>query len=90
MTGDVRGDLRRLPWWAALLLGLLATVVLALRVVGLIVAITERVVAVVVTTAERVDVAAATAAGIRPLGASTWLIPTGTVPGWTPRGGDGR
>ncbi|KJE20345.1 hypothetical protein FF36_05319 [Frankia torreyi] len=84
MSGDVRGDLRRLRWYVAIGLGLLAAVVLALRVVGLVVA-------VVVTTAERVDVAAATAAGIRPLGASTWLLPADMpVPGWTPRGDDDR
>ncbi|WP_261562739.1 hypothetical protein [Frankia tisae] len=82
MTGDVRGDLRRLPWYVAIGLGFLAAAVLALRVVGLVVA-------VVVTTAERLDVAAATAAGIRPLGASTWLLPADmTVPDLFPRGDD--
>ncbi|WP_163548352.1 hypothetical protein [Candidatus Frankia nodulisporulans] len=81
MTGDVRGDLRRLPWWLAIALALLAIAVLALRAVGLVVA-------VVVTTAERIDAAAATAAGIAPLGASTWLLTDLPVPGWTPRGDD--
>ncbi|OHV39698.1 hypothetical protein BBK14_13585 [Parafrankia soli] len=67
MTGGVHEDLRRLPWWVALALTVLALVVLALRSVGLVVA-------VVVTTAERLDVAAAVRAGISPLGASSWLL----------------
>ncbi len=70
MTGGaMQADLRRLPLRVVLPLVLLALAVLALRAVGLAVA-------VVVTTAERLDVAAATAAGIAPLGASTWLLTT--------------
>lgn len=80
MTGDVQSDLRRLPLWLAVALTMVALIVLALRAVGLAVA-------VVVTTAERVDVAAAVRAGITPLGASTWLI-SAAAAGSTHPGGD--
>ncbi|MCK9904279.1 hypothetical protein CC117_00735 [Parafrankia colletiae] len=80
--GSVHDDLRRLPWWVAVALTVLALVVLALRAVGLAVA-------VVVTTAERLDVAAAIRAGITPLGASSWLISTAVpAPDWTRMGGE--
>ncbi|THJ75861.1 hypothetical protein [Candidatus Frankia alpina] len=80
--GSVRDDLRRLPWWVAVALTVLALVVLALRAAGLAVA-------VVVTTAERLDVAAAIRAGISPLGASSWLVSTAVpAPDWTHPGGD--
>ncbi|WP_163552033.1 hypothetical protein [Candidatus Frankia alpina] len=68
MTGSVQADLRRLPWWATGSVIVLALIVLALRAVGLAVAL-------VVDIAERIDVAVGTAAGISPLGASTWLLP---------------
>ncbi|SBW17222.1 putative membrane protein [Candidatus Protofrankia californiensis] len=81
-AGSVQADLRRLPWWVTVPLVLIALVVLALRAVGLVVA-------VVVTTAERLDVAAAVAAGIAPLGASTWLLSAAVpAPDWTRPGGD--
>ncbi|MEX5637923.1 hypothetical protein [Parafrankia sp. FMc2] len=82
MTGGtgrgVLDDLRALPWWATGVLVLLASVVLALRIVGLIVA-------TIVDAAERADIAATSAAGIGPLAASVWLVPTGF-----PRGGEHR
>ncbi len=74
MTTGVRADLRALPWWATGPLVLFAVVVLALRIVGLTVA-------VVVDLAERLDVAVGTAAGISPLGASTVLLPA-DLPTW--------
>lgn len=78
---SVQADLRALPWWAVAPLILFAVLVLAVRIAGLAVAF-------VVDVAERLDMAVATAAGISPLGASTWLLPPDTpIPGWTPRGG---
>ncbi len=76
MATGVRADLRRLPWWAPGPLVLFAAIVLALRIVGLAVAL-------VVDIAERLDVAVGTAAGISPLGASTVLLPADlTVRTW--------
>ncbi|EFC85729.1 hypothetical protein [Parafrankia sp. EUN1f] len=84
-SGSVRDDLRRLPLWLTVPVVLIALAVLTLRAVGLVVAL-------VVTAVERVDVAVATAAGISPLGASTWLLSTATpTPAdWTHPGGDHR
>ncbi|AEH11627.1 MULTISPECIES: hypothetical protein [Protofrankia] len=79
MTG-IRADLRSLPWWAAAGLALLAVVVLALRVVGLAVC-------VLVDTVERVEIALSAAAGIAPLGGSSWPLTDSSIPGWTVKGG---
>ncbi|KJE25548.1 hypothetical protein FF36_00164 [Frankia torreyi] len=76
MATGVRADLRRLPWWALGPVIALALIVLALRAVGLAVAL-------VVDIAERIDVAVGTAAGISPLGASTVLLPADVpAPAW--------
>lgn len=65
---SIPADLRRLPWWIAAPVVALAVVVLALRIVGLLVAL-------VVTYAERADTAVGRLTGISPLGASTVLLP---------------
>lgn len=78
IAGSVHDDLRRLRFPVAVVLVLIALAVLALRAVGLAVAL-------VVTAAERLDTLAAVAAGIAPLAASTWLLST-TIP--TGPGGD--
>ncbi len=79
MTG-IRADLRALPWWAVGGLVLLAAVVLALRIVGLAVC-------VLVDTVERVEIALSAAAGIAPLGGSSWPLTDPPIPGWNPTGG---
>jgi hypothetical protein len=78
MTG-VRADLRSLPWWATGGLVVLAVVVLALRVAGLLVC-------VLVDAAERVEVEVSARAGIAPLGGSSWPLSDAPIPGWTPGG----
>ncbi len=76
---DVRAELRTLPWWATGGIVVLAVVVLALRIVGLVVV-------AVVDAAERIEVAVSIAAGISPLGASTLVLPV-DVPVPAPGGG---
>ncbi|WP_250283167.1 hypothetical protein [Frankia sp. CiP1_Cm_nod2] len=74
---SIRADLRALPWWAAVGLVLLAVVVLALRIAGLLVL-------AVVDAAQRIEIAVSTAAGIAPLAASTVILPADApMPGWT-------
>ncbi|CAI7975632.1 putative membrane protein [Frankia sp. Hr75.2] len=83
-TGGVPAELRRLPLWVVVPLVVIALITLALRAVGLVVA-------VVVTAVERVDVAAAIRAGVSPLGASSWLLTTvSPAPDWARPGGESR
>ncbi|MDT3438333.1 hypothetical protein [Pseudofrankia sp. BMG5.37] len=64
---SIRMDLGRLPWPVALGLVLLAGVVLALRVAGLAVCL-------IVDGFMRLELAVSAAAGIAPLGGSSWPL----------------
>lgn len=64
----VRLDLRSLRWWVATAVVILTLIVLVIRIVGLVVI-------VVVDLAERVEITVACAAGITPLGTSTFALP---------------
>jgi hypothetical protein len=68
MTGGVRADVGRIPWWLAAGLVLLALAVLVIRAVALLVCL-------IADGALRVELAATTAAGIGPLSGSTIVIP---------------
>jgi ABC-type protease/lipase transport system fused ATPase/permease subunit len=75
MTSTIRGDLRRLPLWAAFGLVVLALVVLAIRMVALLACLIDVAVAVLADLACRAETAATTKAGIAPLAATTFTVP---------------
>jgi hypothetical protein len=76
MKTDLRAELRLLPSWLAAAVVLLAILVLAVRIVGLLVI-------VAVDISERVELAVATRLDIAPIGVSSVILP----PDWAPRDG---